>query len=190
MRVKDESKRIAIIENTLEIVYHQGFSGVKMATLAKKTNISVSTLYVYYKNKEDLIVSIASEIFDRESKRSVESSKDDLPFKLKLKSFWLHWINFSVNNKYEMNFIMLVKQSPYYNLIPKAVIASKRRIGADLLELGKKEGLIKNETNEILEAVIGAMLLKTTDLIFEKKLTLNSQDTNMMFGFVWDAIKA
>lgn len=190
MRVKDEAKRLAIVENTLDVVFEKGFAGVKMSTLAKKIGVSVSTLYVYYKNKEDLIVSIAIELIERETKRSSQRITEDLPFKLKLKAIWLHWIHFSINHSKEMNFITQVKQSPYYDKIPASVKETKSRLGSDLFELGKKEGLIANVENEILESVIGAILLETVRLILNKKLKLDKKDTDLMFSFAWNAIKS
>ena len=52
MKLKDEAKRQAIIEKTVDIVFEKGFAGIKMADLARKVGVSPSTLYVYYKNKE------------------------------------------------------------------------------------------------------------------------------------------
>ena len=190
MRVKDETKRLAIIENTLDIVFDKGFAGVKMSTLAKRVGISVSTLYVYYENKEDLIVSIATELIARITKNSVQDITEDLPFKLKMKAMWLYWVNFSINNSKEMNFITQIKKSPYYDKIPTAVIETKNRLGIDLFELGKKEGLIRDIHNEILESIIGAILLETVNLILNKKIQLNKKDTDVMFSFAWNAIKS
>ncbi|MGB5820994.1 MAG: TetR/AcrR family transcriptional regulator [Saonia sp.] len=190
MRVKDETKRLAIVENTLDIVFERGFAGVKMSTLAKKVGISVSTLYVYYKNKEDLIVSIATELIERQTKRSAQDITEDLPYKLKLKAMWLYWINFSINHGKEMNFIHQVKQSPYYDKVPESVKETKSRLGIELFELGKKEGLIRNVNNEILASVMGAILFETVNLINNKKLKLNKKDMDLMFSFAWNAIKS
>jgi len=190
MRVKDETKRLAIVANTLDLVYEKGFAGVKMATLAKRVGISVSTLYVYYNHKEDLIVSIAIELIERETTRSSRGISQDLPFKLKMKSVWLYWINFSINHRTAMNFLTQVKQSPYYDKIPQAVKETKSRLGIELIELGKKEGLIKNVNNELLEALITAVLFETVNLVLNKKLEHNEKNMDLMFSFAWDAIKS
>ncbi|WP_299436648.1 TetR/AcrR family transcriptional regulator [uncultured Aquimarina sp.] len=190
MRVKDETKRLAIIENTLDIVFDKGFAGVKMSTLAKRVGISVSTLYVYYESKEDLIVSIATELIARQTKNSVKDITEDLPFKLKMKTMWLYWIHFSINHSKEMHFITQVKKSPYYDKIPAVIKETKNRLGIDLFELGKKEGLIRDINNEILASIIGAILLETVNLIITKKIKLNEEDTDVMFSFAWNAIKS
>lgn len=190
MRIKDDSKRQAIIEKTIAIVFEKGFAGVKMADLAKRVGISVSTLYVYYKNKDDLIVSISGELIKKVSETSNKEITDDLPYKLKMKALWLYWINYSINHTKEMSFINQVKQSPYYEKIPQEILEAKHKIGIDLFELGKKEGLIKNMDNEILASIIGALLGETVKLILDKKIKMNATDTDKMFSFVWDAIKS
>jgi AcrR family transcriptional regulator len=189
VRIKDETKRLAIIEKTLDIVFEKGFAGVKMADLAKRVGLSVSTLYVYFKNKQDLILSIAIEIIERQSKKSAQEIREDLSYKLKLKTLWVFWIDFSINNSKEMSFLEQLKQSPYYEKIPVSVKETKYKLGFELFDLGKKEGLIKNVDNEILASIIGAAMGETVKLILNKKLQLNQKDIDFMFSFVWDAIK-
>ena len=190
MRIKDETKRLAIINTTIDVVFKEGFAGVKMASLAKNVGISVSTLYVYFKNKEDLLVTIAIELFQRETLRTKQEIDKTLPFKLKLKAMWLYWVNFSINYSKEMNFIMRIKQSPYYEKIPKAIIDTKQRLGKDLFDKGKTEGLLKNIDNDILESVMGALLMETVTLILKEKIKLTKKDTDLMFSIAWDSIKS
>lgn len=190
MRIKDDLKREAIIQKTLAIVNEQGIAGVKMANLSKSVGVSVSTLYVYFKNKEDLIITISVELFSKISEMSTKDISDNLPYKLKLKSLWLYWVNYSINHTLESNFMHQVKQSPYYQKIPASVLEAKHKIGKDLFELGKKEGLIKNIDDDILVTTIGAVLNSYVQLIHTKKLQLNQKNNDIMFSMVWDAIKS
>lgn len=190
MKLKDETKRLTIIDQTIDIVFDQGFSGIKMAGLARKVGISPSTIYVYFKNKEDLIVSISSEIIKNTSEMSHKEVKESLPYKLKLKAIWLYWLNFGVNHNKEMSFLHQVKQSPYYELIPKEIKEEKLRLSNDLLTLGKKEGLIKNVDNAILSAVIGAVLGESVKLVLNEQIDLSQKDIDLMFSLLWDAIKS
>lgn len=190
MRVKDNIKRAAIINQTLEIVFEHGLSGVKMADLANRVGVSPSTLYVYFKNKKDLIVSMTSEIIQQEANRSAKEVTEDLPYKMKLKTLWLYWVNFSIHHNKEMSFLNQVKQSPYYDWVPEAVKEVKFKLGYELFELGKKEGLIKDIDNEIIVSIFGAILKETVELIMNKKLQLHQKDTDLMFSLVWDAIKS
>lgn len=190
MRVKDETKQLAIVENTLCVVSEKGFAGIKMADLAKRVGLSVSTLYVYYKNKEDLIISIAVDLIERESQRSEQEIVEALPFKLKLKTVWLFWVNFSINHREEMSFLEQLKKSPYYGKLPKSVKERKSKLSTTLIDQGKKEGLLKNVDNDILMAILIAVMGETVKLIIHDKMELNQKNMDLMFSMVWDAIKS
>jgi AcrR family transcriptional regulator len=190
VRVKDASKQLAIVENTLDVVFERGFAGIKMADLAKRVGLSVSTLYVYYRSKEDLIVSIAIALIERETQRSEQEITEDLPYKLKLKMLWLFWINFSLNHKREMSFLEQLKKSPYYDKVPVSVKETKSKLAMALIDQGKKERLLKNVDNHILLAVIGSVMGETVKLVMGKKLELNQKNIDLMFSLVWDAIKS
>lgn len=190
MKLKDESKRTTIISKTIDIVFDKGFAGVKMAELARMVGVSPSTLYVYFKNKEDLIVSITTELIKSISISSNNQVKDELPFKMKFKAVWMYWLGFAINHNKEMSFLQQVKQSPYYQLIPSEIKDEKMKVAYSLLDLGKHEGLIKQVDNEVLSAVIGSIMSETTKLILNNKLKLNKEDNDLMFSLVWDALKS
>ncbi len=52
---RDENKIQSIIAATLKLVIETGFIGFKMADVAKEAGIATGTLYIYFKNKEELI---------------------------------------------------------------------------------------------------------------------------------------
>ncbi|WP_196893268.1 TetR/AcrR family transcriptional regulator [Aureivirga marina] len=189
MKLKDEEKRIRIKNETINIIFVKGFAGVKMAELAKKVGISPSTLYVYYKNKEDLIVSICSELIQEQMTISKENFKEEFSLELKLKSLWMQWIHFGVNNHKEMSFLTQVKQSPYYQKVPQNIRDDKMKFGINLIETGKKEQILKNYETEIILGIIDALLKQTIFFITSKQLKLNEKDVNMMFNITWNAIK-
>ncbi|PSL46258.1 TetR family transcriptional regulator [Chitinophaga niastensis] len=90
MRARDENKEIAIREKAIEMIVHEGFDGLSMHKLAKAANISVSTIYIYFKNREDLVNQlyiVASEIFIQESLKDFDPEMD---FEAGL---WLQWNN-------------------------------------------------------------------------------------------------
>ena len=62
MRVKDDIKQDALFEATVKLVNEIGFAASSVSKIAKEAGVSPATLYVYYKNKEDLLVSTYIEI--------------------------------------------------------------------------------------------------------------------------------
>lgn len=55
MRVRDENKEITIRERAMEMIVNEGFDGLSMHKLAKAAGVSPATIYIYYKNREDLL---------------------------------------------------------------------------------------------------------------------------------------
>lgn len=190
MRLKDETKRLSIIEQTLNIVYEDGIAGLKMVKLAKRVGISVSTLYIYYSNKEDLVTSIHKELLSKFAMESRKAIDEDLPFKLKLKSLWLFWINMFIENSKQINFFRQIKQSPYGKKLLGETKDINQKLTIELLEVGKSEGLIKDIDNEYLIEIMKALFKHFVELISLQKIKLNEQEINTWFGFYWDAIKA
>ncbi len=61
MRTRDNSKEQLVRETAIEMMVKSGMEGFSMNKLAKACGISVATLYIYYKDRDDLIISIASD---------------------------------------------------------------------------------------------------------------------------------
>ena len=55
MRLKDESKNDAIFTATIDLLNEIGFADTSMSKIAKRANISSSTIYVYFENKDDML---------------------------------------------------------------------------------------------------------------------------------------
>ncbi|MES2681476.1 MAG: TetR/AcrR family transcriptional regulator [Bacteroidota bacterium] len=55
MRIRDENKEAAIRKKAVEMIVNEGFDGLSMAKLAKAAGVSPATIYIYYKNREDLL---------------------------------------------------------------------------------------------------------------------------------------
>ena len=62
MRVKDEIKQEALFEATIKVVNQIGFASSSVSKIAKEAGVSPATIYIYHKNKEDLLISSYVEI--------------------------------------------------------------------------------------------------------------------------------
>jgi AcrR family transcriptional regulator len=57
VRIKDDIKQEALFEATVKLVNKIGFAASSVSKIAKEACVSPATIYVYHKNKEDLLVS-------------------------------------------------------------------------------------------------------------------------------------
>jgi len=61
MRHRDIHKENLVKSKAIELIVKEGLEGFSMNKLAKACKISVNTLYIYYEDRDDLIVKIARE---------------------------------------------------------------------------------------------------------------------------------
>ena len=57
MRVRDENKQRALMEAAITVVNEIGLASSSVSKIAKEAGVSPATIYIYHKNKEDLLVS-------------------------------------------------------------------------------------------------------------------------------------
>ena len=65
MRVKEGNKEKDIIEAAVEVFAKNGFHNSKISKIAETANVATGSVYVYYKNKEDILVKIFSDLWSQ-----------------------------------------------------------------------------------------------------------------------------
>ena len=65
MRTRDENKIEAIFQQALELIVNEGFDGFSMQKLAKAAGVSPATIYIYFKDKEDLLLQMNKRLCDQ-----------------------------------------------------------------------------------------------------------------------------
>lgn len=113
MRVRDADKEKLVVANAIELIVRDGFQGFSMNKLAKSCNISVATLYIYYKDKDDLIKKIGAEIAIEFFSSTIENFSPDMNFE---EGLWIQWQNraaFTFKHPKKVAFFEVIKQSPH-----------------------------------------------------------------------------
>jgi AcrR family transcriptional regulator len=79
-----------IREKAMEMIVSQGFDGLSMHKLAKAAGISVSTIYIYFKNREDLLNQLYAETAHIFVQTMLEGFSADMTFE---EGLWQQWRN-------------------------------------------------------------------------------------------------
>ncbi|GGH28212.1 TetR/AcrR family transcriptional regulator [Dyadobacter endophyticus] len=112
MRLRDANKEALIREKAIELIVNHGFDGLSMHKLAKAAGVSVATIYIYFKDREDLI----QQVYTDESRKMTEATllnfDPDVHFDEGLKRQWINRMNYCLENPYSMTFMEQVKHSP------------------------------------------------------------------------------
>jgi TetR/AcrR family transcriptional regulator, multidrug resistance operon repressor len=90
MKLKDDNKAQIIREKAIEMIVKEGFDGLSMHKLAKAANLSVSTIYLYFENREDLLNKLFIKVQANYSEVILKGFHPDLEFE---KGLWLLWKN-------------------------------------------------------------------------------------------------
>lgn len=112
MRNKDQNKELAIRKKAIEMIVNEGFDGLSMQKLAKSANISASTIYIYFKNREDLLNQLFIEIERKFETDALAGFDPEMTFEAGL---WLQWQNRYKNiseNPLEFYFFEQFRNSP------------------------------------------------------------------------------
>ncbi|MBL4674896.1 MAG: TetR/AcrR family transcriptional regulator [Mucilaginibacter sp.] len=102
MRTRVNNKVELVKKTAIELMVKDGLEGFSMNKLARACNISVATLYIYYKDRDDLIVNIAVDEGQQMSAAMTRDFDPAMPFEQGLRIQW--------RNRYEY-----VKQNPMMN---------------------------------------------------------------------------
>lgn len=90
MRVRDEYKEAAIREKAMEMIVQGGFEALSMQKLARAAGVSPATIYIYYKNKEDLLHQLFNKAQEKFAEYALRGFDAAAPFE---EGLWVQWKN-------------------------------------------------------------------------------------------------
>jgi len=190
MRIKDDQKTEAIYKATLALIQQMGFGGITMAKIAKEAGIATGTLYIYFKNKEELINSLYLHLKRKEASDLFENVNLNDPLKVLLKQVFVNALKGMISASAEMVFMEQYYRSPY---IEKAVHTEAIQLLEPLftiIERGKKEHLIKDINIELIMAYVVGGICEFAAVIQHKEVVLDDVNIDTMFAMLWDGIKS
>lgn len=189
MRNKDINKQEAIIEATILLVNEIGFVSSSVSKIAKKANVSPATIYIYYKNKDDLLVSTYVEIKKKMSATLLEGFDNSKPFKEILQTFWKNGFQFVKENKSLYQYSEQFANSPYSDLVNHSELEKHFEPFITMLQKGIEQKVIKNVPFDLLATFIFYPIMIMSNQKMCRALELNEEIIETGFSLAWDAIK-
>jgi len=191
---RKEAKRERILDGAVREIASHGYYRTTVATIARRAGVADGTIYLYFKNKEDVLVSIferAMQRFDAEARRIVE---DSTGAEDKLRRFVaLHLgllgqdrdlaVIFQVEFRHSLHVLELLSHSRMREYL--ALIAS-------MVQQGKDEGVFKADLDALFAAkvVFGVLDEMATDWVLSKKNTRLASRSDPVSDFLLDGLRA
>jgi TetR/AcrR family transcriptional repressor of multidrug resistance operon len=113
MRTRNTNKVQLVKQKAIELIVKNGLEGFSMNKLAKACNVSVATLYIYYKDRDDLIIKVAIEEGRLMGDAMIKDFDPELPFEQGLRKQWENRYNYMIANPIMGLFFDQLRSSSY-----------------------------------------------------------------------------
>jgi len=117
MRTRDENKVIAIREKAIDLMVEEGLEGFSIQKLAKAAGVSPATIYIYYKDREDLIIQLSIELTNTLLEYSLRDFDPAMSFSDGLKLQWKNRVAHFMKFPKHVEFIEHIRYSPLYEQV-------------------------------------------------------------------------
>lgn len=192
MRTRDEKKEKLILESALSIISKTGLAGLKMSDLAKEAKLATGTVYIYFKDKEELVRRLYLYLMRNITNALSTSLNSNDPVKLKIKRIAHNYLIDSILNPQKGVFFEQYFRSPYYHETEN-ILQEENQILQPIYEViieGQQQNIIKEISADMLVTMVCGMLdsLAKTAIYTEKNYS--ESEWEVIFSVVWDAIKS
>lgn len=171
MRPKNIEKEAAIRSVALQIIANEGLENLSMQKLAKAANISPRTIYIKYKDKEDLLVKLfIEEVLGTYEQAVLQGFHEDMDFASGVKKIWQNTFTYFKSNKPSFVLMQYGKSSPLLNNAFREKNIKEGMFFAPIhrfLKRKAKEGLIRDYPQQVHRALLFAPLLDLVNEYFE-----------------------
>ncbi len=173
---RKEQKRRLIMQAALKVFSKNGYSPTALDEIAQEAGIAKGTLYLYFKDKEDLISSTLMYVLDDLKYRMIEAIPENLPAVDTLERIALFMFQYFAEKNEFYNIYLTILN---YNLVSnytslfERMIARKKELfdfECQLVEEAKKQGHIREDmaTMDIVMAFDGIVMNVIDQMFFHK----------------------
>lgn len=158
---RKDDKRERIMNAAIAAFAQNGYHQATIADIARQAGVAAGTIYLYFKNKDDLLVSIFEEKvqgFIREFHRRL-SDEENAEVKLR-KLVHLHLFEMQNHPELAAVFQLELRQSRHFiSSYPKTDLKGYFDLIGDIIEEGQQQGLFRKDLylSAVKRAFFGAM---------------------------------
>lgn len=117
MRTRDENKVDLIHQKAIEMIVKEGLDGFGVNKLAKAAGISPATIYIYYKDRDDLIMQVTLRASNHMLVESMKDFDPDASFEEGMKIQWRNRAKYFLEHPLETQFIEKMRYSRHYDKV-------------------------------------------------------------------------
>ncbi len=151
-RPKSDEKRRRILEAAVRVFARKGYHGARVAEIAKRAGVADGTIYLYFRNKEDILVSLFDEVMAEHIERARARIARARGAEARLRLAAEHHLRlFSGNRDLAVVFQVELRQSTrFLERFTASWLQDYFALLGDVLAEGQREGAIRPDLNRKL----------------------------------------
>ncbi|MFC0321772.1 MULTISPECIES: TetR/AcrR family transcriptional regulator [Olivibacter] len=188
MRNRDIEKEQLVKQKAIELIGKGGLDYFSINKLAKECKISVATIYIYYKDKDDLISRLAAEQGETMADDLVRGLDPDAPFEQGLRTQWANRYWQMLNNQTLSLFFEQIRSTLYYNRFMGAFTEKAEPILGAFVQHAVDRGDIPNLPLEVYWSVAFGPLYGLVKF-HNDGVSLNGRPFTLKEEMLWQAFE-
>ena len=147
MKNKNKDKHIRIIKAATKIFAKKGFFQAKVSDIAKEAQVADGTIYLYFENKDDILISLFEEQMNRvleDMKRQISTEDDAIK---KIEKFAYNHLKLMELNKNMAEIIQveLRQSTKFMKEYKNEKFHQYLNLIGDIIEEGQQKGIFKED---------------------------------------------
>ena len=145
---KKDDKATAVLNAAATIFSQKGFNGATMLEIGNEANVAEGTIYEYFVNKQDLLLSIAKERFEKFKIDLDTTFQVEAPITKLKRLIWTHFLIFFTNPEFLSLFLNDIKLNQhFYRTDSYIYFMNYFSKLAEVLGEGKRTGVFRQQVN-------------------------------------------
>jgi TetR/AcrR family transcriptional regulator, repressor of fatR-cypB operon len=189
LKRKDENKVGQIFSATLKLVVDMGMAGITMRQIASKAGMATGTLYIYFKDKEELINQLYEDCRTSSVNAYFNGYDAAKPFKTGFRIIWKNILSHKINNFDAAVFMEQCYHSPFIPETSKEMSRHLLKPLYRLMDRGKEEMIIKDVDTLLLLIFMIGNITEVIKYVKYNNKKVSEDIIENAFSICWDGLK-
>lgn len=188
------SLRKNILKVSKSLLLEDGFSKLSMRKIAKRADVTATSIYLHFKSKDDLLLALVDDSIDKLKNilsEATDASKGPIT---QLEDLARVYINYAIENpqEYEVIYMVRPEEMPKYPKEKFNKIRSSFSLLAEIISRGKEKDLFEVDDPVIsaysiwaqLHGIVSVILTKRLDTRIPRETFINQSVDHILQGII------
>lgn len=189
MRIRDDKKREALFNATIKVVNEIGFAASSVSKIAKEAGVSPATLYIYFQNKEDLLLSTYLAVKESMGKTMLKGYDDTSTVRDSLYLIWVNSFSYATENINEFRYAEQFSNSPFSDRVDKSKIEEAFKPISEIFKKGIELKILKDVDRDVIVAFLFHPILALANPNHCQSFEPTEENIATVFSMAWDALR-